>query len=107
MPTYSFKDTNTGEEFDKFMKISERDNFLKDNLHVQPMLSAPSIVSGVSTSTQHRVPDGFKEVLSKVAEAHPASPHGHRYGKKSIKDVQTQRIVKDHVDKITKRVGAK
>jgi len=96
MPTYSFKNTSTGEEFDKFMKISERDNFLKDNLHVQPMLSAPSIVSGVSTSTQHRVPDGFKEVLSKVAEAHPASVVGDRYGKRSSKEIKTKQLVDKH-----------
>lgn len=96
MPTYSFKDTNTGEEFDKFMKMSERDDFLKDNPHVQPMLSAPSIVSGVSTSTQHRVPDGFKEVLSKVAEAHPASVVGDRYGKRSSKEIKTKQLVDKH-----------
>lgn len=107
MPTYNFVNSETGEQFESFMKISEREEYLKTNPHIHSVLTAPAIVSGVSTSTQNRVPDGFKDVLSKVAEAHPASPHGHRYGKKSIKDVQTQRIVKDHVDKITKRVGAK
>ena len=107
MPTYNFVNSETGEEFESFMWISEREEYLKTNPHIHSVLTAPAIVSGVSTSTQNRVPDGFKDVLSKIAEAHPASPHGHRYGKKSIKEVQTQRIVKDHVDKITKRVGTK
>jgi succinate dehydrogenase/fumarate reductase flavoprotein subunit len=43
-----------------------------------------------------------KEVLSKVAEAHPTSTVAERYGKKSTKDVKTREIVKKHVDKITK-----
>ncbi len=68
------------------------------------IIQAPMLVSGVSTSNakQNKVPNGFKEVLSKVAEAHPTSTVAERYGKKSIKDVKTREIVKKHVDKITK-----
>jgi hypothetical protein len=65
------------------------------------VLTAPAIVSGVSTSTQNRVPDGFKEVLSKVAEAHPASSVADRYGKKSIKQARSDQVVKKHVEKVT------
>ena len=65
------------------------------------------IVSGVSTSTQNRVPDGFKEVLSKVGHHHPNSKVGNEYGDKSIKAVKTREIVRKHVDKITKRVEGK
>lgn len=102
MPTYSFIDTDTGEEFESFMKISEREQFLKENPHIQPLVTAPALVSGVSTSSTNRVPEGFKEVLSKVAEAHPTSEVANRYGKKSIKEVKTREIVKKHVEKITK-----
>ena len=31
MPIYEFVDTETGEEFELFLKISEREEFLKDN----------------------------------------------------------------------------
>lgn len=41
MPTYSFRDKNTGEEFDAFMSISELDKFLEDNPHLEKLLSAP------------------------------------------------------------------
>jgi hypothetical protein len=101
MPTYNFLDTADGEEFERFMKISEREEFLKANPNIQPVLTAPAIVSGVSTSTQNRVPDGFKEVLSKVAEAHPASSVADRYGKKSIKQARSEQVVKKHVEKVT------
>ena len=41
MPTYSFKDKNTGETFDAFMSISELDTFLEENTHLEKLLSAP------------------------------------------------------------------
>ena len=104
MPTYEFLNTETGEEFERLMSISAREEYLKENPNITPIISAPSIVSGVSTinSKQGKVPNGFKEVLSKVAEAHPTSTVGDRYGKKSIKDVKTREIIKKHVNKIVK-----
>lgn len=102
MPTYEFKDTKTGEEFEVFMKISEREEFLKNNPHIEPRLSAIAIIGGTGGYT--KAPTGFNEVLSKVAEAHPASPLAEKHGSKSIKDVRTRQIVKKHVDKITKRL---
>lgn len=101
MPTYSFINNETGEEFEMFMKISERDEYLEKNPHIQPVLTAPAIVSGVSTSTQNRVPDGFKEVLSKVAENHPSSPLADKHLTKSIKQARTSQVVKKHVERIT------
>lgn len=41
MPTYSFRNKNTGEEFDVFMSISELEQYLKDNPDVEKLLSAP------------------------------------------------------------------
>jgi hypothetical protein len=95
MPTYEFLNTKTGEEFEVLMKISEREEYLKNNPHIQPIISAPALVTGVSTS--NKVPDGFKEVLSKVAEKHPTSKVAQRYGKKSIKQIKTEQIVKKHL----------
>jgi hypothetical protein len=99
MPTYQFLNTETDEEFEVLMKISEREEYLKNNPHIQPVLTAPALVSGVSTSNSRtgRVPSGFNEVLSKVAEAHPTSKVAQRFGKKSIKQVKTEQIVKKHL----------
>ena len=99
MPTYNFIDTKTNEEIEIFMPWAEREEFLKINPWMEPIITAPAIVSGVSSK---KAPSGFNEVLSKVAEAHPTSTFADRYGKKSIKDVKTRQIVKKHVDKITK-----
>ena len=101
MPTYNFLNTNTGEEFESFMSIGAREMYLKENPHIQPIVSAPAIVSGVSS--QMRMSDGFKEVLSKVSEAHPTSIVADRYGKKSIKQSKTDQVVKNHVTRVSKR----
>ena len=104
MPTYLFRDTNTGEIHERLMSMAAREDYLKENPHIVTIIQAPMLVSGVSTSNskQNKVPDGFKEVLSKVAEAHPTSSVAEKHGRKSIKDVKTREIVKKHVDKITK-----
>jgi hypothetical protein len=100
MPTYLFKDKNTGEYYEEFMSISAYYLFCKEHPELERVVEAPSIVSGVTT--KGKVPDGFKEVLSKVAEAHPTSTVAERHGRKSIKDVKTREIIKKHVDKVIK-----
>lgn len=102
MPTYSFLNTETGEEFELMMKISEKEEYLNQNKHITTIITAPAIVSGVSTSKHNRTPSGFKEVLSKVAEAHPESVVGERYRTKSIKEVRTKEIVDKHYKKLKK-----
>ena len=74
MPLYDFQDTETGEVFELQLKLSEREEFLKANPNVKQLLSAPRIVSGVDGL--RKVDDGFKEVLSKVAEQNPQSNFG-------------------------------
>lgn len=99
MPTYEFYNKDTGEEFEVFMKISEREEYLKNNPHITPRVSAPAIISG--SGSYQKAPSGFNEVLSKVAEAHPNSEVGRKHGKKSIKQIKTDQIVQKHVKKIT------
>jgi hypothetical protein len=98
MPTYNFIDTETQEEFEVVMKIAEREEFLKDNPQVQPIITAPALISGVDT--QQKVPDGFKEVLSKVGEAHPDSKLGREYGNKTNAQIKAR----DIVDKYRKKI---
>lgn len=89
MPLYSFRDEH-GVEYDILLKISEMDQYIKDNPSHERVFYAPNIVSGVSVRDKV---GGFREVLSKVAEAHPTSPLANEHGSKSIKQVQTERAV--------------
>ena len=94
MPTYNFIDTETDEEFEVVMKIAEREEFLKDNPQVQPIISAPALISGVGA--QQKLPEGFKEVLSKVGENHPDSKIGREYGNKTNAQVKARDIVEKY-----------
>ena len=95
MPTYSFYNNQTGEQFDEMMKFSEREEYLKNNPHIQPVVTAAALVSGVSTS--NKIPSGFNDVLQKVAEKHPTSPLAQKVSRKTSKQVKTEKIIKKHL----------
>ena len=97
MPTYDFVNTETGEEFEVFMSMAAREQYLKDNPNIQQVLGATSTVSGVSITG--KVPDGFKEVLSKVSENHKTSAVVNAHGRKSMKEIKTKQLVDKHIGK--------
>ena len=108
MPTYDFINTETGEVFEKFLSMSGKEEYLKENPHIeQTMTKAPGLVSSRGGTNDQKAGDGWREVLSKVAEKHPNSTVGERYGRKSIKEAKTAQVVKKHVDRITKRLQNK
>lgn len=45
MPTYRFKNTETDEEFEIFLKISELDEYKKNNPSHQQLLGTPGMIS--------------------------------------------------------------
>ena len=55
MPTYEFLNTETGEEFERLMSISAREEYLKENPNITPIISAPSIVSVYLLAIQKKV----------------------------------------------------
>ena len=95
MPTYTFENTKTGEVYDDMMSIAEKEAFLKKNKHIKQAIVPINIVGGIQGIT-HKTDGGWAENMSRIAEAHPTSPLADRYGKKSIKDVKTQQIIKKH-----------
>ena len=71
MPTYNFRNKETGEEIEISMKISELDEYKQTNPHLEQFLTSPPSL-GDSIRLGIRKPDqGFREVLSKAKEAHP------------------------------------
>ena len=97
MPTYDFVNTETGEEIEVFMSMAAREEYLRENPHIQQVLGATSTVSGVSITG--KVPDGFKEVLSKVSENHKTSAVANAHGRKSMKEIKTKQLVDKHIGK--------
>ena len=95
MPTYKFYDSETKETFEDFLSISTKDELLEKNPHIKQLPTSFGIVSGVGT-IDGKTDSGFKEVLSKISEAHPDSPLADRYARKSIKDVKTKQVIEKH-----------
>ena len=93
MPTYSFKNNDTGEEWEEFFTISGKEEFLKENDHIVQLPSLVSIVGGVGGIKND---SGWGDNMSRIAEAHPGSPLAKRYGKKSTKDINTRQVLKKH-----------
>lgn len=72
LPTYTFKDKNTGEVFDRLMKIAEREEYLKENPNIESVISAPNLVDPIRLGGL-RPPSGFKEVLKNIHDRSPGS----------------------------------
>lgn len=77
------------------MSISAREEYLKENPHIQQVLTPTALVSMVGT-VGGKTDAGFKEVMSKIAEKHPASPLADRYGRKSTKEVKVKEVREKH-----------
>lgn len=93
MPIYTFENTNTGEQFDEMMSSASRESYLENNPHIRQLITKMTMVAGVS-GVSYRSDDGFKESMQRIAEAHPDSAHGMKYGgDKSIKGVRTRQAV--------------
>jgi hypothetical protein len=98
MPLYQFRNIETGEEFEDLISIANKEELLEKNPHIKQVPTTFGIVSGVG-SIDSKTDDTWKEVLAKVAEAHPDSVVGQRYNKQSIKEIKTKQIIKKHRDK--------
>mgnify|MGYP003336887611 CR=1 FL=1 len=72
MPLYDFRNKETGEVFEKMMSISAKEEYLKENPHIESMLGMPPVIDpvrlGIRTTDQ-----GFKEVLQRIHEKTPGS----------------------------------
>lgn len=71
MPTYDFRNKETGDVFEKFMKIADKEQYLLDNSNIeQTILSAPAFTGDHVVLKKDT---GFKEVLQKIHERTPGS----------------------------------
>ena len=105
MPTYTFKNKITGVEWDKEMRIAELDDYVKKN-DCSIVVSAPMIISQTGDNIDAKTDAGWKETLSKISEAHPASELANQYGKrKSAKDVKTAEVRKKHKTIAERRIN--
>ena len=67
MPTYRFQNKDTGEIFEKWMYMAEREPYLKEHPNIIQM---PTILNSVSSvgDFQNKTDGGWNEVLHKVSQ---------------------------------------
>ena len=95
MPLYTFYNKQTKKEHTDMMTISEMETYLEQNSHINQVLKSLNIVAGVS-GLSYRQDGGWKDNLSRIAEAHPKSELANRYGKKTIKQSKTEQVLAKH-----------
>lgn len=95
MPLYDFYNEKTDGMETHSMRISELDEFKKDNPNLsQRITKAPSLTR--DNGLQGKMDDGWKENLARIAEAHPTSALADKVGGRDTKTVKTQDALKKH-----------
>jgi|TARA_B100001057_G_scaffold384869_1_gene391464 hypothetical protein len=95
MPLYTFYNKKSKKEHTDMMTISEMEEYLAKNKHISQVIVPINIVAGVS-GLSYRQDGGWKDNLSRIAEAHPKSALADRYGKKTIKQSKTEQVLAKH-----------
>jgi hypothetical protein len=67
MPTYSFRNKETHEVFEKFMKMSEKEQYLISNPELESILGAPAMIDQTSTL---KPDNGFRDLLKDIRKKH-------------------------------------
>jgi hypothetical protein len=73
MPTYVFRNKETGEQFEQIMKISELDSFRAENPQLETVIQAVAFGDPTKLTSSRKFDSGFKEVLQKIHERSPGS----------------------------------
>lgn len=70
MPTYLYKDINTGEEQELFMSITERGKYLEDNPHMTQLVhGAPALGDSIRLGLK-KPDDAFRDRLKEIKKHH-------------------------------------
>ncbi len=86
----------SGEIEQHSLKIAEYDQFKEINTHLKRHFESDDIPPTIGGSGGIKTDGGFKEVLSKVAEAHPNSALAHKTITKNSTQVKTDQVKKKH-----------
>ena len=82
MPTYTFKNKETGEIVEKVMKISEYDTFMSSNPHFERYHESTgvAIVDPASVGLLKPPSDFQKYVIDGIQRINPGASRGSKYG---------------------------
>mgnify|MGYP003654379782 CR=1 FL=1 len=92
MPTYTFINSKTKEEWTDMMSISDMEELTKKK-HISQVIKGINIVSSTGVM---KTDSGWKENLQRIGEAHPGTSMSERYVRKTNKEVKTREVLKKH-----------
>ena len=94
MPTYDFRNKETGEVFEEMMGISAKEEYLKDNPHIEQVFTKfPATTRGTDKwNPGNNKDEGWKENMARIAEAHPNSALAEKVGGRNTKQAKVAEI---------------
>ena len=102
MPTYRFRNTNSGKEYDKFMSNDEREKYLKTHPIIAQVPQVIAIVGDHLMGVGPKTDGGFNENMQRIAAAHPGSPLADKFGGSTMshKEIKTRNAINKHAKKV-------
>ena len=101
MPIYTFRNKRTKKEFTEMMTIAEMEAYMKKNKHITQVPQVLNISGGVM-GVNMKNDGGWKDNLSRIAEAHPTSALADRYRSRSSKEIATRNVVQKRLKRQAK-----
>ena len=77
------------------MSIAEMEEYLLKNKHIRQVIT-PINISGGVMGVNMKNDGGWKDNLSRIADAHPTSELAQQHRKRSIKEVRTEQVISKH-----------
>lgn len=94
MPTYSFKNKETGEVHDLFLKsYSAKEEYLKNNPQLESTITqAPQIGFDTVSLGVTKNDSGFNDMMQRIGDANPGSAVEKKYNRRTSKRVAVDKI---------------
>ena len=92
MTKYTFINKKTKKQWTEIMTIAEMEELTKKK-HISQVIMPLNIVRATGSI---KTDSGWKENLSRIAEAHPNTALGRSLNKKTTKELKTREVLKKH-----------
>jgi len=94
MPTYSFKNKDTEEVYDLFLKsYSAKEKYLKDNPNVESIITmAPQIGYDTVALGATKNDSGFNDMMKRIGDANPGSAVDKKFNSRDSKRVAIDKV---------------
>ena len=104
MPTYTFYNSETEEQWDDLISNDERVTFLEDNPHISQIPGGFVLVGDHIMGAGPKVDGGFTENMQRIAGAHPGSAMADRFGgsTQTHKEIKTRNILSKHAKTVAR-----